>query len=479
MDLVDIGEYKYTLTSLDRINVLLGKNGCGKSYLLRQIEQALRGRAEYGIVRYISPERGGFPQYEAGIEQNVSANPNWLSDTRRQNQTPQFRQQSAAQFRRLETRFLRELERSPQLRADASVRFDTTVERINSLLDRVELRRADPAFQIVSRHTDTVVQPQEISSGEAELISISLECLMFEKECDPGKQNILLFDEPDVHLHPDLQSRLARFIAPLAQQASFTLIVATHSTSLLAALSREGTTNLALMRYGGRKISFSPVDETHRTILPVFGAHPLSNVFNEAPILLVEGDDDQRVWQQAIRSSLGCIRAYPCSVDGVNQLTQFETRAASIIQSVYDNAIGYSIRDRDDTQGELADVGPIKRMKLSCHSIENLLLTDDVIRDLALTWDELCRRLQAWIASNTNHPHIGPMRVFEAGGFDRANADLKDIRNDILGLLGTNKPWEVVVGQAIARTLNQARDSLPYSVHAFLGPRIVAELLSP
>jgi len=235
MDLENIAGF--TFRSLDRINVLLGKNGCGKSYLLRQIEKALRGRAEYGIVKYFSPERGGLPQYEANIEQNVSANPNWLSETRRQNQTPQFRQQSAAQFRRLETLFLRELERTPELRSDPAVRFDTTVDRINSLLDRVLIKRADPAFQIISRATGTVVQPQEISSGEAELISISVECLMFERECDPAKQNILLFDEPDVHLHPDLQSRLASFIASLSQDTPFTLLIATHSTPLLAALA--------------------------------------------------------------------------------------------------------------------------------------------------------------------------------------------------------------------------------------------------
>src|SRR3990172_11787183 len=123
---------------------------------------------------------------------------------------------------------------------------------------------------------------------------------MFERECDPTKQNLLLFDEPDVHLHPDLQSRLATFMTSLSQRAPFTLLIATHSTPLLAALSQAGSTNVAFMRYGDREIKFSPADDTHRRILPIFGAHPLSNVFNESPILLVEGEDDERVCQQAI-----------------------------------------------------------------------------------------------------------------------------------------------------------------------------------
>jgi len=293
----------YELSSLGRINVLLGKNGCGKSYLLRQIEQELRMKEEYGIVRYLSPERGGFPRYDAMIEESISSDPNGLSEGRRKNQAPQFRRQSAAHYRRLETRFLRNLERrclrnpdkTDALADDHFAPFDATIDRVNSLLDRVQLRRADPAFDIVGRKDGVPVQEQEISSGEAELISISLECLMFASECVPDKQNLLLFDEPDVHLHPDLQARLASFLISLFQDASFTLIIATHSTPLLSALSRTCGTKFAFMRYGQKEIRFSSVDDTCRKVLPVFGAHPLSSVFNESPILLVEGEDDERV----------------------------------------------------------------------------------------------------------------------------------------------------------------------------------------
>ena len=467
----------FTLKGLGPINVLLGKNGCGKSYLLRQIEQGIHGQNEYGVVKYFSPERGGFPLYEAGIEQAISADPNWLSNSRRRNQAAQFRQQSAVQFVRLETSFLRELEKDPNMRADLNVTFDSTVDRINALLDRVQIRRADTAFEIVDLNSGDTVQPQDISSGEAELISISIECLMFERECNLSKHNLLLFDEPDVHLHSDLQSRLASFIASCSSQASFTLIIATHSTPLLAALSATIETRLALMRFGETEISFSPVSDTHRKILPVFGAHPLSNVFNKSPVLLVEGDDDERIWQQAVRSSKGRIRAYPCSVNGIGQLPEFETRAAALIEAVYDNAIGYSIRDRDDRSGEGVDLGPIRRMTLACRSAENLLLTDEVLISSGITWDELAARIRSWLENNPQHPHFHSMKAFESGGFDRLSSNLKDIRNDIVAMLGTNKPWEVVVGQSIAGIAGKSAAQGATTLASFLGPRIVRELL--
>jgi len=467
----------FTLKNIALVNVVLGKNGCGKSYLLRQLEKTLRGSPDYGIVKYLSPERGGLLQYEANIEQNVAANVNWLAETRRHNQASQFRQQSAAQFRRLEIFFLRDIEKKLDLRADPKITFDTTVDRINSLLERISIQRADPAFQIVERRSANAVAPQEISSGESELISLSIECLMFQKECHTDKPNLLLFDEPDVHLHPDLQARFAFFLLNQFKQPSCSIIIATHSTALLSALSHNDDTRVAFMRFGDTEITFSPVSDAHRRVLPVFGAHPLSNVFNEVPVLLLEGDDDERVWQQAIRSSRGKIRAYPCAVDGIDQLNSYEKEVSKIIQAVYDNAVGYSIRDRDDMPEDIGDIPPIRRMRLSCRNIENLLLSDEVLTMLGTSWETLRERIDSWLAKNPEHPHYAMMKAFSEVGYDRKQADVKELRIDLVALLGTNKPWEVLIGQAIASIVGVQPSISPTSLSAFLGPRVVSELL--
>src|ERR1035437_8298893 len=109
MDLENIDGY--FLRNLSKKNVILGKNGCGKSYLLKRVEQGLNGREGFGKVRYISPEHGGIRRYERGIDQNISSSPRWTEDQRRQNQSVNFRQQSATLFRRLELLVLQEIER--------------------------------------------------------------------------------------------------------------------------------------------------------------------------------------------------------------------------------------------------------------------------------------------------------------------------------------------------------------------------------
>ena len=81
----------YTLKNLNKINIVLGKNGCGKSIMLRTIEQNVVSQNEnIGKSKYITPERGGALTYEAGVEQNLTTNISWLSGQRRRNQSGNF-----------------------------------------------------------------------------------------------------------------------------------------------------------------------------------------------------------------------------------------------------------------------------------------------------------------------------------------------------------------------------------------------------
>jgi predicted ATP-dependent endonuclease of OLD family len=259
MDIENAGPF--SLIGLDKINVILGKNGCGKSFLLKAVEQHVFGRAGFGKVRYISPERGGFLSYEPGIEQAMGNDPNWLRNTRRQNQSGNFKQQSTTLFRQLEILALREIEREHTLPNYLPRTFDTTVDLINGLLDRVRIERdAGRVFKIIDKDTGIESSPTDISSGESELISLGVEILAFSKDCEVGVENLLLIDEPDVHLHPDLQDRLARFIVQALTGRPISIILATHSTALLAGLADGNRVQLAFKRKGMTSLAFKTVN---------------------------------------------------------------------------------------------------------------------------------------------------------------------------------------------------------------------------
>ncbi len=465
----------FSLINIAQKNLLLGKNGSGKSFFLRNIQSALKNFPTTGKVRYISPERAGMLNYEPSIDNAISNQANYLDNIRSNNQIGNFKEQSVALYRKLELLTLREIETEHTQVGYVPKTFQNVIDKINSLLDRIYIQRSDVGFAFLNRSNNQPASPQEISSGESEVVSLAIEFLSFLKECDKTRINFLLIDEPDVHLHPDLQDRLANFISTEIVTSYLTVIIASHSTSFIGTLSRDTTSRIAFMHHGDTRIEFKEITETIKDILPMFGAHPLSNIFNEAPILLVEGEDDERIWQQAVRSSIGRINVYPCVAGDIHSLNEYELQANTIITAVYDRAIGFSLRDRDEDVGEIDDVGVIRRMRLSCRAAENLLLSDDVLQKAGTTWENVQSLISAFIQESISHPYHTAMKNFRDNGLDRKGANLKEIRLILAGFI-SNKPWEVLVGQTIAGLQQQNVLRTEDSLLNYLGDKVVTEI---
>ena len=279
MDIIQDGEYR--LTNLSKINILLGKNGCGKSILLKKVEQRLRAE-NIGEVNYVTPERGGTLTYSASVEQNSTDDENWVSNQKRQNQWTQFKAYSISQFRKLELLSLREIEQNHAIRQDLTYSFDSIVQKINDLLTNIRIERTNKGdFEIFHLLTNSKLTPAQISSGESELIALTIECLTFAKSFQQEETNFLFLDEPDVHLHPDLQAKFVEFLISLVNTHDFQIIIATHSTAILGALIDYTDSRFAILEFGGTELNFEAISEIYKRILPIFGAHPLSNLFNQ------------------------------------------------------------------------------------------------------------------------------------------------------------------------------------------------------
>jgi ABC-type multidrug transport system ATPase subunit len=489
---MDIKIASYELTGLGRINLLMGKNGCGKSVLLRALREYKD--ESVGIINYITPERGGSFNNDSGIVSAMETDPNWLEGTRNRNQLTSFRQQSEARLRRLrgltqealEDMFRDKALIDPSKHQDKL--FDNHLSRINALLENIEIvkngRNSGFIFCKKGDASQVPILPTNLSSGESELITLATECLVFSKEADIKKTNILLIDEPDVHLHPDLQAKLINFLVDLITDKPYmAVIIATHSSAIVGSLEGKDGVNIAFIKSGNTKISFNPISECIKKIIPIFGAHPLSNVFNASPILIVEGEDDERIWQQAVRSSENRIKLWPRSVfDGVADVDNFEDEVKIIIESVYDNAKGYSLRDRDGTTGVIGDKLPIICMKLDCYSAENLFLTNEVLKSLGTDWDSLKDKIDAWLINeeNKSDKYFRDVQSFKDDGYQRKDFNIKKIRGLLMvKIIGEYDLWENKVGKAIGK-LKWSQDSLKEegSLWNFLGEKVCQNLLS-
>lgn len=451
--------------------VLLGKNGAGKSTLLRTIDSSGKFNA-----KYISPERGGSLKYESGVEQNISNDPLWLSNSRRQNRTDKFRQQSTAQFRNLEVMVLREIEKDLTKRQDSNYTFDTTINYINELLPNINLERGDRGFEIVNIQGEKIDE-NNVSSGEAELIALSIEVLVFSRSSQENK--VLLLDEPDVHLHPDLQHKFVEFVEKIAIEFNFKVVLATHSTAIVGAF-KEGA-DLQIVPITDKNqtdFSFFKYDPFCHEILPVFGAHPLSSHFNRTPVLLVEGEDDKRVFEQIMRSSQGEIRFSPCVVGSVDEMTKWEKWLDTFLPSIYDDPKAYSIRDLDDsTHSDLDDIGCVTRTRLNCYAIENILLTNECLNMHGYNPEDFCSKIDQWLNLNPEHQTTASLTLLRENFDHRRTTKIKDLRNIILALLGTSKPWEVLVGQIIVNKLDNNSSDVD-SLKTYLGEKVIDRLFS-
>ncbi len=460
-----------TLENLSLLNVIVGKNGCGKSTLLKLLEA--NPGIEGAQTKYVTPERGGSLIYNPNVEQSIVSDINWMKGQRRRNQDAQFRQQSVAQYRRLELGVLRASE------GREIADFDPYVEKINGLLDNIEMRRDESTFKLFDKTTGSEIRAENISSGEAELISLAIEVLVFGNEAEPGRENILFLDEPDVHLHPDLQQRFCRFLIDVVKTQGFTVLVATHSTAFLSGVAVHPEASVAFMKAGDDTLSFESISDAYRTVLPVFGAHPLSNVFNDHPVLLLEGEDDVRLWQQVLRSSEGRVRIYPVACGDKRSISQYESLVAKIVNALYDDGIAYSIRDGDGVDQPLQHTPPIQRYRLICRAAENLLLTTETLKTARTSWAAVKRRILEWVEENDKHPRYLDVVAFIDDGMDRKSFNLKPIRQLLAAqFIGSTKPWEVLVGQTIADLRVKSATSSKNGLRSYLGDELCLALLS-
>jgi ABC-type branched-subunit amino acid transport system ATPase component len=442
------------LQNLNNINIIMGRNGSGKSRFLRSLEAKYRDDAGT-YVRYVSPERAGTFRRDGNVLTNMSNNPNWLSQTRSNNQVPDFKAASATLLREAETIYLRRLAATPEIRDDYSRSFQIDrLDRINRLLTNISLEVSNTDFEFRSLADGKVIDSNNISSGESEAVSLATEILYFFDTIDPDKFNVLMLDEPDVHLHPDLQARLGKLIVSMLDEFSrnaskIAVCMSTHSAPLVCALADSQYVSIGTKNFGVDAVELKPAPEELRKVAPFFG-HPLSLSLSDDAALILEGEDDERVWQQAARSSQGKLKVFPVLAVTVNQQTKLEDFCVELLGTLYENPVAFSLRDGDGVVGQALDhKPPLKRFRLACYAIENLLATEECLAMMQTSGFEFVAKVHAWLIKNEGHKDFDLMSQLVKSSDRLRHSKIKDIRNLICAVAGSTKPWEVIVGQAI------------------------------
>jgi energy-coupling factor transporter ATP-binding protein EcfA2 len=265
-----LGGGEWTLKGLRGVNVLFGRNGSGKSFLLRKLRDV-----DPKTSHYIVPERSGDISFEPGLIAEVieavrrqgSSQSNFLSNYRQHVVT-----RIQGYYTRRGSKRVADIKHDPEdlLKTMSLVLPDFTVQ-VKSESPFYDLRRAKDGSSVTS--------VSSLSSGESQLLSLGLDIVtivgMWELDAEPKR--LLLVDEPDAHIHPDLQIKLADFLCHIAREFNVQVFVATHSTTLLAALGQFGGDDAAVMFVAADKadVRAEPFSAVSRELAALLGGHLL------------------------------------------------------------------------------------------------------------------------------------------------------------------------------------------------------------
>lgn len=441
-----LGGGNWELKGLNAITVVLGRNGSGKSQLLR----SLRDRAP-ASSHYVVPERTGEISFEAGLMVevgNAQSRRNRSSGNFSSNYRQEVVTRIQAYYTKRGTKRLNAIKHDPEdLLQALSIVLPDFIVRVKDENPFYELLRVKDGTSVTS--------VSALSSGESQLLSLGMDILTIVGmwELDQTEQRILLVDEPDAHIHPDLQIKFADFLCHVQREYTVQIIVATHSTTLLSALGQFANEQLSVLYLNTEQpaLRARPFNAVTRELSALLGGHLLMGPLFAAPVLLVEGDDDYRVWLQVARSGSIGLCVMPCNGYEIKQYQRTLERMFSAL-SENANLRGIALIDGDKPLPIPQANSPqnfVRFSRLECHETENLYITDEVLKELGYeSWD--AAKSKIFGAADGFGNKADSLRALAS--VDRKFADIKHIVSEIAEILDPKKLlWSVRLGKFIGK----------------------------
>ena len=404
-------------------------------------------------IHYVTPERTGEmdfqPQY---MSQELE--PTGRKEASSRNYMPEYRRRIVA---RIQTYFM---SRGNYRGNDKAPGSPEIIEKlVSGLLTDFNLAVVGSAalpYTLTRVDTEEIIRSvDQLSSGEAQLVTIGLDILTIASMWEVNRQQnrTILIDEPDAHIHPDLQVRFADFVFQIVDHFQLQVVIATHSVSLLAALGQFGGKRTSVIYLNRKKLEYAAQSfgSVQKELSACLGGHVLMGPLFGSPILLVEGDDDYRVWSQVPRHHITSFAVIPTNGD---EIKHYQKTLEQIFASLRENdevPCGYALLDGDKALPVPNVPNPqknIRFIRLACRECENLYLSDEVLADIGTTWPEAMKKIREAA------PMFGKKSaaLVSISDGDRKTFDMKGVINEIAEILDPKRlHWTVRLGRVIGR----------------------------
>lgn len=244
------------------------------------------------------------------------------------------------------------------------------------LLGPKTLAEADIGQQIL-RYLDNghVRDIQTLSSGESEVVKIAFDFILREpSDC------IVFFDEPELHLHPELSYRLINTLKGIGTNNQF--VLCTHSPDVISSSLDDSVVFVGPAKGDGRNqaIVIGRDDKTNDALKQL--GHSVGVISLGKRIVLIEGKDsslDKKTYGSILKNKYPEMVLVPC--EGKQALISFDSLMTNILNNSIWGVDFFMLCDRDANSFSLAEgqAGSQRLRFLSKYHLENYFLDEEII----------------------------------------------------------------------------------------------------
>ena len=272
------GDQDVQITLYSGLTIFVGTNASGKTQTLKKIRDIMKNEVGSNKVRYLSSNRiGNMEQYRSKINQYTYITDDYTFGDQATKRARLQIETACGDFFAMDER------------KDVFIKVS---ERLSVLFNRNIFIRWDAGqMKVFFGKTDSE-QEYSVAAEASGLVNvISILAALFDESVE-----VLLIDEPEVSLHPQLQSYLLREMKNVVKKYNKTIIISTHSAEMIELNEASDLCNYIFFRKNTLPKQISPdTSELNSVKLKEFLLR-MSLIYNEGffakKVLLIEESSD-------------------------------------------------------------------------------------------------------------------------------------------------------------------------------------------
>ena len=272
------GDQDVQITLYSGLTIFVGTNASGKTQTLKKIRDIMRNEVGSNKVRYLSSNRiGNMEQYRSKIDQYTYTTDDYTFGDKATKRARLQIETACGDFFAMDER------------KDVFIKVS---ERLSVLFNRNIFIRWDAGkMKVFFGKTDSE-QEYSVAAEASGLVNvISILAALFDESVE-----VLLIDEPEVSLHPQLQSYLLREMKNVVKKYNKTIIISTHSAEMIELNKASDLCNYIFFRKNTLPKQISPdTPELNSVKLKEFLLR-MSLIYSEGflakKVMLIEGSSD-------------------------------------------------------------------------------------------------------------------------------------------------------------------------------------------